>query len=386
MNGRMCAPLAGVAGFVCAVFGAGCGDDTGGTGGGSAEGGSISVQISGEELATDGFRFPTGSEVVIVDGWQIEFDHVLVALGSVSLSENPDKAPSDQSQTDAVVARKAGPWIVDLAQEGSVTGAGGEGTAVPLFTFDAKDDGSAFATDQRYALSYAFTEATSSATTVNLDTEGEAALADMIAGGYSFYFVGTATFVGTECQSSDASYDWSAVPTTVPLRLGFKTPVELVNCQNQDNQGEPFPDEEYQRGIAVKSNQTVTAQLTLHVDHPFYGDVEHEPELFFDQMAAQLVGQTEGTPLTLDLLAGVDPTAFVDGAGNPLPWRRCDGTAPASGQRAFDTGSIGVNPAGDPSSTFRDYRDYVHYVTSSMGHLNGGEGLCYVKRGYASPQ
>lgn len=386
MNGRMCAPFAGVVGFVCAAFGAGCGDDTGGTGGGAAEGGSISVQISGEELATDGFRFPTGSEVVIVDGWQIEFDHVLVALGSVSLNENPDKSPSDQSQTDAVVARKSGPWIVDLAQEGSVPGAGGEGTAVPLFTFDAKDDGSAFATDERYALSYAFTEATSAATAVNLDAEGEAALADMIAGGYSFYFVGTASFVGTECQSSDATYDWTAVPTTVPIRLGLATPVELVNCQNQDNQGEAFPDEEYQRGIVVKSNQTVVAQLTLHVDHPFYGDVEHEPELFFDQMAAQLVGQAEGTPLTMELLAGVDPTAFVDGSGNALPWRRCDGAAPASGQRAFDTGSIGVNPAGDPSSVFRDYRDYVHYVTSSMGHLNGGEGLCYVKRGYASPQ
>jgi hypothetical protein len=382
----MTTTLVSLVGLASAGLATGCGDDTGGTGGGSAEGGSISVQISGEELATDGFRFPTGSEVVIVDGWQIEFDHVLVALGSVSLSENPDKSPSDQSQTDAVVARKSGPWIVDVAQEGSVPGAGGEGTAIPLFTFDAKDDGSAFATDRRYALSYAITGATSSATPVNLDADGEAALAEMIAGGYSLYFVGTATFVGTECQSSDAAYDWSAVPTTVPIRLGLEAPVEFVNCQNQDNQGEPFPDEEYQRGIAVKANQTVTAQLTLHVDHPFYSDVEHEPELFFDQMAAQLVGRAEGTALTVNLLAGVDPTAFVDGAGNALPWRRCDGTAPASGQRAFDTGSIGVNPAGDPSSVFRDYRDFVYYVTSSMGHLNGGEGLCYVKRGYASPQ
>ena len=33
----------------------------------------------------------------------------------------------------------------------------------------------------------------------------------------------------------------------------------------------------------------------------------------------------------------------------------------------------------------RDYRDYVHYVQSAQGHLNGGEGLCFVQRNYPSP-
>jgi hypothetical protein len=45
-----------------------------------------------------------------------------------------------------------------------------------------------------------------------------------------------------------------------------------------------------------------------------------------------------------------------------------------------------VNPAGDPSEVFRHYLDHAHYVTSSMGRLNDGEGVCYVKRGYPSPQ
>ena len=89
-----------------------------------------------------------------------QFDHVLVVVGSVKLSENPDKSPSDASQVDAVVAEQAGPWVIDLAQEGSVPGAGGEGTATPLFVFETRDDGEPFATDQRYAFSYTLAEAT----------------------------------------------------------------------------------------------------------------------------------------------------------------------------------------------------------------------------------
>ena len=45
----------------------GCGDDTG-SGGGDPGAGSIQVQVSGEDLAVDGFRFPQGSEVTISDG------------------------------------------------------------------------------------------------------------------------------------------------------------------------------------------------------------------------------------------------------------------------------------------------------------------------------
>ena len=33
----------------------------------------------------------------------------------------------------------------------------------------------------------------------------------------------------------------------------------------------------------------------------------------------------------------------------------------------------------------RSYLDLVSYLVSTQGHLNGGEGLCYVNRGYPSP-
>jgi hypothetical protein len=98
---------------------AGCGDDTGtGGAGGEAASGTVKVQISGEELATEGFGFPTGSEVTIADGWAISFDYVFVTVGRAWLSDNPDLNPSDASQTGVEVAEAVGPWAVDLARAG----------------------------------------------------------------------------------------------------------------------------------------------------------------------------------------------------------------------------------------------------------------------------
>lgn len=381
--------LAAIAAVLSLV--AGCGDDTGSDTGPEPEGGgTIAVQISGEELGTDGFLFPTGSEVTLVDGWEIEFTHVLVTVGEVTVSEDPDLAPSDQSQTGEAVAHAHGAFAVDLHREGSVPGAGGEGTATPLLTLTGQDlrDGAPFAADQRYAFSYEVLAASAGAERVNFagDAEAEAAYEEMIAKGYAVLYVGRATFKGSTCATSDPAYDFAQIPTTIDFRLGFATPASFINCQNQENQGEPFPDEEYQRGIAVLPNEAALAQITLHLDHPFYSDVEHEPALYFGQMAARLVGQPAGTVLTEEHLAGVDPTAFTDGAGAPLPWRACDGSAlPLGAQMGFETGSVPVNPAGDPASALRDYGDFVRYVQSTQAHLNGGEGLCYVQRNYPSP-
>lgn len=376
-----------------AAHAVGCGDDataSGGSGGGGADpGGSIDVQISAEDAGTDGFLFPTGSEVVITDGWSIRFDHVLVTIGGVTISENPDVAPSDQSQTGAAVARAEGPWAVDLAVPGDVPGAGGEGTAVPLVSIAAQNlaGNAPFASDQRYAFSYEIVAAAASAEKVNFTDDGPAATAyeDAVARGCSLLLVGTATFEGTACEVSDDAYDFTAIPAEVPFSLCLDTPTRYLNCQNEENQGDPFPDEEFQRGLPIKANEPTTAQITLHLEHPLYSDVEHEPALYFDQFAAQLVGEPPGTVLTEAALVGVDPTAFTDAAGASLPWRACDGTAVPTGDRYFGTGSLAVGPGQDPSEGLRDYRDYVRYVESTLGHLNGGEGLCFIERAYASP-
>lgn len=370
---------------------AGCDDSTGGAGGGggtASKSGGVKVQISGEDIATDGLPFPLSGEVAIADGWQLDFTHVLVSIDHVSLSENPDLSPSDQSQTGKVVATLDGPWIVDLHKEGTEIGAGGEGKAVLLGRIENqnKSGGASFDTTARYAFGFKGTAASSSATRVNLDAEGGTFADEMVAKGYSVLYVGKATFKGTACMSSDPTYDYAPIPTTFDFALGFASPTTFSNCQNQENEGQPFDGEEYQRGIAVPSNTDAVAQITMHLEHPLFTDVVHDSALFFDHFAAQLVGKPMGTKLTLEDLVGLDPTAVTDGADHALPWRVCDATPlPPEKQMKLGTGSLPVSPTGDPKTSLRDLKDFVTYVQSTQGHLNGGEGLCYVSRDYPSP-
>ncbi|HXS30548.1 MAG TPA: hypothetical protein VN755_06915, partial [Steroidobacteraceae bacterium] len=160
-----------------------------------------------------------------------------------------------------------------------------------------------------------------------------------------------------------------------------------VNCQNQDNQGDAFPDEEYQRGVAIRQNANVLAQITLHLEHVWFSATVHDPSLRFDQLAARLVGKPEGAVVTLDDLVGVDPTAITDARGAALPFRSCDGSKlPAGKQLRFDAGSVPVDPSAAPASALRDYRDFIQYVQSTQAHLNSGEGLCFSQRHYPSPR
>jgi hypothetical protein len=288
-----------------------------------------------------------------------------------------------------VVARASGPWAVDLARDGTATAEGGEGTAIPLSTLDSMTErgGEAFAADERYAVGYETLPASDGATRVNLDAEADALYAAMIERGYSVLYVGTAAFGGEDCESSDPGYDFTEIPQNVPFELGFAAPTAYVNCQNQANDGDAFDDEEYQRGLAIPSNRAATAQLTFHLEHAFYSALRHEPALFFDQIAALAVGKSRDVAVTLDDLEGVDPTALTDGAGAPLPNRTCDGSALRNGlQRSFDTGSVPVDPGGAPQDALRDYRDFITFVTSTQGHFNGGEGLCFVDRRYPAPR
>jgi hypothetical protein len=354
--------------------------------------GTISVQISGEEAATDGFLFPSGSEVTFADGWELHFSHVLVTVDGITISKNPNRSPSDQSQTDGAVARATGPWAIDLAVEGTAVAAGGEGTAVPVTIISNQNlvGGAPFQADEQYAFGYDVVAATDAARRVNFDGDVGAseAYSRMIAAGDAVMYTGTATFKGgTDCAGSDAKYDFGGIPAELNFELGFATPTTYINCQNQENEGQPFEGEEYPRGVAVLPNRAALAQMTFHVEHPWFSSTVHDSDIYFDQMAAQLVGKPDGTTLTMKDFIGLDPTAFTDGTGEALPWRTCTPDVPLkNGQRTFDAGSLPIDPAGDPTESLRDYRDYVDYVQSTQGHLNGGEGLCYVQRNYASPR
>ncbi len=352
--------------------------------------GEVRVTISGEKLALGGIPYPaTGDDPVIVDGWSLKLDRLIVTVANVTLSENPDYSPSDPSQHGAAVARASGTYAVDLHKGGPLAGKGGSSEqALPLAVLSDQNlnGGQAFDPTARYALDYDVVVASAAATRANFDADDEAAYQKMIANGWTVLYVGTATFGGHGCETTDATYDFTKLPTTVPFELGFASPTTYVNCQNPDNDpATPFSGEDHERGVQVRDNRGVDAQLTVHLDHPFWEALVEGAAFRFDHYAARLVGKPPHV-LTLDDLVGVNPLDVRDGAGAPLPWRWCVSgyTPPSNGQMILEVGTLQVDPKGDPTRTLRDLRDYATYLQSTQGHLNA-DGLCFVKRKYASP-
>lgn len=355
--------------------------------------GGVLITASGEALALGGYAFPppTADDLAFVDGWELAFTHVILTYDAVTLSENPDKVPTDESQTDAVVAQVDGPWAVDLHQGGPLPGKGGEGEeAVALAALHGKTGGGAFDPTKRYAFGFKTIAATAAARNVNLDAAGLAAYEEMITAGYTALIAGTATWKGGgSCASTIAGYDFAQLPTTVNFKWGFKLPVTSINCQNPDNDpAEPFANEESQRGIAIPENRSAVAQVTFHTDHFFWDNFIHDSELHFDQYAARYAGTGATAASVFEDFVGYGITpSFEDALGNPLPWRSCLSTFTppvTTGPMTFDTGGIPVNPNGSPTTSFRDFYDAIGYGGSTSGHLNA-DGLCFTARNYPSP-
>ncbi len=360
----------------------------------AAEDAAIQVTVSGEALALTGYNFPAaaGQELAFVDGWDVKFDTAIAVIDRVTFSEDPDRNAADQSEVGTPVAELVGPWAVDLTNGGPLTGKGGEGEeAVELgvITSQNLNDDAPFNADTRYAFSFTTIKAAEAATKLSFDAESEAAYETMLEKGYSFYVAGTATFKGTDCRASAEGYDYSALPETVRFEFGFEMPAQNLNCQNPDNApADPLDGEEAQRGVQLRSNETVVAQVTFHTDHLFWGTFVHDAPLMFDHIAAQAVGRS-GTPtVTLEDLAGVAITGITDASGAALPYRSCvdeaDYNMPTQPQMSFETEGVAVDPDGNPAEALRDVRDFITLGTSTFGHLNA-DGICYTAHDYPSP-
>jgi hypothetical protein len=380
---------------------AGCGADNGGP---------IQFTASGEVLALGGYAFPPAdpaNDPAFVDGWEIRFTKFFAVFDKVTLSENPDAVPTDQSQTGKLVAEIDGPWAIDLHKGGPLVGKGGsDEQAYPIQTImnQNRNGNAAFDATKRYAFGFDSVPATASAQLIQIDASDPDWQA-MVQNGWNVLYVGTATWNGNKngntcTQTGGANGDaaLASLPTvgsngttSISFRLGFKTPTTYVNCQNPDTGDAPgLNGEEHLRGVQPKANATTIAQVTFHTDHPFWESFAHDTPAHFDQLAALAKKQGDGSYLvTLDDTKGVDYKAFTAPNGMPLPWHDCIGsnyTPPDNGpQMKFDSLNIQENPSGDPKSVMRDYQDYMNYNQSTQGHLNS-DGLCFVQRHYDSPQ
>lgn len=340
----------------------------------------VLVTVSGEALATGGYAFTAGSSTsqdpAFVDGWRVRFEHILVSLDRVTLSNNPDGDPNDQRATGDVVKSVSGPWAYDLVRPTgrAVTGkSGAPEKADPIASFTGLDP------ETKYAFSFETVPAQPCAVDVNLDDATRALWAEMVAAGHSVLFVGTATYQGDVACTTAGGHDFSALPPTVRFKLGFASPTAYVNCQNPDLQGPPDSAfEEAPRGVQAKQSAAATAQLTFHTDHLFWDRLTHDRPLHFDPFAAAATSGGADVPLvTADLLAREDYNGFRLAGGAPLPPRSCvsDFTPTPGAQLRFD-------PAG--AAPLPTFLDYVRYSQSTMGHLNA-DGLCAVVRRYPSP-
>ncbi len=344
----------------------------------AVEGGAFRCTASGETLALHGYDFPptAGQEAFLVDGWELSFEKALVVIDHVHLNSDPDRAPTDQSQTGSEIARlEGGPFAVNLAEGGvgTVAGKGSEDRAWPLGTITEQDDGKPFDPAERYAISYGFVAATEAATRLGiLDDDDD--YDRMVENGWTHLLIGTATRQRptSECTTT-GDFDYASLPEQVRLELGFAAVVTNTNCQNPELTGQPISDtEESQRGVQAKANETVDVQLTLHIDHLFWNTLAHGAVPQFNHFAA-LAKEVDGTwTVTLEDLEGAPLIApAADTSGNDLGWMSCvdssDYQLPTQPIFTFDT-------EGQP---IEDVHEFVIANASTMGHLNQ-DGLCYV--------
>jgi hypothetical protein len=330
--------------------------------------GEIQVTISGETLAREGFAFPEapGQEATFIDGWEVKFEHVYVSVGGVTVAEDPNKSSADQAAIGPTVAKLDGQFLVDLHNAGAVPGKGEGDTAVLLGKIANQNlaGNKAFDAAKTYAFNYETLPALPTATRVGLASADDANVSEMAQKGYSVFYVGSASFKGTDCSPASAPV-LDALPKTVSFRFGFKTKAKHINCENPDlGAGETA-----QRGLALKQNVATVAQITYHVDHPFWNAIEEDAPLRFDHLAFYAKAKSKGTsaaPLTLEDLVGASFAPVAAGT-EQLPERTCKpAPAPAA------AGTLSLDPKGRSAA---DLAAFMTILQAPQAHLNA-DGLC----------
>jgi hypothetical protein len=402
--------------------------------------GAIYVTISGESNALTGYPFPPNDyslDTYMYDGWQFEIEAYIVVVDKITLWSDPNQSSTNQGLHGPAVAELTGPFVVDLHKGGALVGQGGypeQATALGVIANQNLNGNASFDPTLTYGFGFSTIPAGPvagytgevagyDAYNVNLTPDEADDYAYMVAHGASVYYRGHAVWQGQSSQYGctetnagngasarlvvtdggldggsptyeDGGYDFTKLPQHgMSFRFAFSTPTNYVNCQNYTAVGAPLPGEASPRGIQVSSAGSAVAQVTIHMDHPFWESFAEDTPVHWDDIAAQYVGvagAADGGVVEshIDDFRGVGFQPFTDHAGTPLPWRNCSGpfyTPPGNGAMFFSTLSIPVCPGGsDPAVCIRDYYDYIRYTQSTQGHLNS-QGLCFIDRQFPAP-
>jgi hypothetical protein len=326
---------------------------------------TINVTVTGEGEAQNGFDYaatPPMGERVFVDGWELRFRRVITTVSNVRLNR-PGTTPSDQSMVGAAVYTSPRAFAFNAAKTGSITRGDGE-TSIPLMVIPSADGGGALDPMVRYAFSFDLVAASAAATNVNLDEGDVTAYEEMLRKGWTWLFEGTATYRGTAPMAGSAA---ASFPTTIAFRFGFGADARYINCNNPDNGGDDLP------GVAPNANNAVTAQITLHIDHLFWGALGAEdPPLRFDHIASRARGTGAMGEVTMDDLMGVVPTNLRDRMNRAV----ADRGGQTMGYTARDPNSLSFDLGGNTG--LNDLRDYLAFSQRASGHLNS-EGLCAIR-------
>ena len=403
--------------------------------------GAFYVTISGESNAINGYPFPPDNftaDTYMFDGWQFEIDAYIVIVDKITLWSNPNQSATNQALHGPAVAELTGPFVVDLHKGGAIVGQGGypeQATPIGVVKDQNLNGGAAFDPTATYGFGFSTIPAGMpyagytgevagyDAYNVNLDPSEADDYAYMVAYGASVYYRGHAVWQGDQstygCSQTnagagldaglvvtdggpeggsptyvDGGYDFTKMPEKgMNFRFAFSTPTNYVNCQNYTAPGMGIGGEANPRGVQVSMSGSAIAQVTVHMDHPFWQSFAEDTPVHWDDIAGQYVGVAgpkDGGFIEshVDDFHGVPFQPFTDHTGTPLPWRNCAGpnyTPPGNGAMFFTTLSVPVCPGGtDPSKCIRDYYDFIRYTQSTQGHLNS-QGLCYIDRQFPSP-
>ena len=159
---------------------------------------------------------------------------------------------------------------------------------------------------------------------------------------------------GRRRGTGSGGYDFTELPQTMSFKLGFSTPTNYVNCVNYTQGGWRSAAKTNAHGAAGRAGlhqQSVVAQVTVHMDHPFWESFAEDTPVHWDQIATQYVGQTGIPTARIEDLQGVAFDPFTDKLGNVMPWRelrpgRPQYAAPTNGAISFSTLSVPQDPNG----------------------------------------